>query len=72
MARPKNARSVAAVPVAEGEPKVKMVQAHPGFIEPDVVAAQNATDEARFDGPNPYPKGTARYDAWEHLKNASK
>lgn len=65
-------KPAAAPSVTVGDAKIKMIQNPAGFIEPDMEAAQVATDENRFAGPNPYPKGTARFDAWEHLKAASK
>lgn len=65
-------KKAGSVTVAPGEAKIKMVQRHPGFIEPDVDAAQAETDENRFAGPNPYPPGSARAQGWEHLKNSQK
>jgi hypothetical protein len=71
MDKPKEAAKAAGT-VTVGDAKIKMIQNPAGFIEPDMAAAQAETDENRFAGPNPYPPGTARAQAWEHLKNSQK
>lgn len=57
---------------ASASAKVKMIKNPAGFVEPDMVAAQTETDENRFAGPNPFPAGSARAAAWDHLKHSQK
>lgn len=64
--------NVSAGTVTVADTKIKMRMNPAGFQEPDVEAAQAASDENRFSGPNPFPAGTARAAGWDYLKKMSK
>lgn len=69
---PRTSRAAdAATPASRGG-DVKMVKRHAAFQEPDVEATQAAADETTATGPNPNPKGTARWSAFENRKRQDK